>query len=69
MAYSLVLNGSIMLLNYNTNSIVYLAIKNNISSLSSYGHFVSNQMHPSYLIPAGFLHLCYVACMYRHLNL
>ena len=27
MAYSLVLNGTIMLLNYNTNSIVYLALK------------------------------------------
>ena len=27
MAYSPVLNGSIMLLNYNTNSIIYLAIK------------------------------------------
>ena len=27
MAYSLMLNGTIMLLNYNTNSIVYLAFK------------------------------------------
>ena len=69
MAYSLVLNGSIMLLNYNTNSIIYLAIKNSNVIVFIWAFYLQSNPSSAYLIPAGFLHLCYVACMYRHLNL